>query len=490
MAQLSPEQQRRLVRGSLFGAPPDEIAPPFRFRAEGRRYSEDRLLEERRRILTFLRNAGYAAVTRDSIRALIFPKKGQGAAADSFDVTFRIRPGPRYRLGDVHFVVTGPEGGAAPRADTLLRSPAGIVTARIRDERQLEFDLLRRGLVLPPGAWFDQSKLLTTKRRLESTGVFTFSDLQPLPARTSGAGAPRLPYRIELRTRSRHRIRLETFALQRRDAFVDELGTGLGVTYENANLLGGGEAFRIGASGSIAADLDALASAPDTSFFSSGQVEISASLTIPYLIWPFGGLEEALGFYDTRTRLSLDLLTARHERLRLRIRGRGTARLRLEMQHAPTLSSFVDLFAVSLSNPDTLAGFKEAFLIEILGPPEDPRITDPVQRAQIIEDYTQPQVNSVLRYTLRAADVNPIRRRHGYIYEASVEVGNTVPYLLDDFVLTPDTLENSLPFVAGTNQLIYRPYLRFVVDLRRYEPLGASTVLAGKFIGGFAPPAG
>jgi outer membrane protein assembly factor BamA len=50
-----------------------------------------------------------------------------------------------------------------------------------------------------------------------------------------------------------------------------------------------------------------------------------------------------------------------------------------------------------------------------------------------------------------------------------------------------------LPFFSGdrtSNRLIYRQYIRFVTDLRRYQPLSRRTVFAWKFIGGVAQPTG
>jgi hypothetical protein len=153
------------------------------------------------------------------------------------------------------------------------------------------------------------------------------------------------------------------------------------------------------------------------------------------------------------------------------------------------------VFDLSLSNPDPQAGFQRLFLDRIIGTEEDPLITDPVQRAQIIEDYTEPQINTALRYTFRSSNTNPLRRERGYSYEAAAEVGNTLPFLIDRLIASPDTLENSipgLPFLREneTSRLIYRPYVRFVADLRRYKPLSRGTVLATKLLGGIAHPIG
>ena len=493
--QLTREQQLRMARASVLE--PDDIGPdqPLRFGLEEHRYSEPELLEERQRLLTFLRNEGYARVTRDSIRAFI-----REPAPQQLDVTFRIQTGARYRFGDVHFSITGPEEDAPPREDTLdvpvesANGHAPRVTARVEQERRLSSALLRRSLQFTPGAVYDRSEVLATKRRLEGTGIFTFTNLTPLAtdtAQVDGATLSYLPHRIQARTLPRHRIQAETFMIQRSEVVPgaeNELGTGVGVTYQNANLLGGGETFRIGASGSVAANFD-------LTFLTSAQAEISTSLTTPYLIRPFSRLDEALNLYDARTRLSFSLLTARRDALSLIIRGRGTTRLQLDMQHTPTLTSLVDIFDVSLSNPDTLSGFSRNFLDKVIGRGDSLIITDPVQRAQILEDYTQPQINSTVRYTLRASNADPLRRERGYSYEASAEVGNTVPYLLDRLAFSPDTLENSLPGLPFLGQgesgrLIYRPYVRFVTDLRRYKPLSEGTVLALKFLGGIAHPTG
>ncbi len=493
--QLTAEQKRRLVRASVLEPPEVDPEEPLRFTLEAHRYSNPELLEERQRLLTFLRNEGYARVTRDSIRAFV-----REPEPHQLDVTFRIQTGARYRFGDVHFDITGPEEDASPQTDTLevpVESANGYtpqVTARVEQERRLSPALLRRALQFTPGAVYDRSAVLATKRRLEGTGIFTFTNLTPLAtdtARIDTTTLAYLPHRIQARTQPRHRIQAETFMIQRSEVVPgaeNELGTGVGVTYQNANLLGGGETFRIGASGSVAANFD-------LTFLTSAQAEITTSVTTPYLIRPFSRLDDALNLYDARTRLSFSLLTARRDALSLIIRGRGTTRLQLDMQHTPTLTSLVDIFDVSLSNPDTLSGFSRNFLDKVIGRGDSLLITDPVQRAQILEDYTQPQINSTIRYTLRASNTNPLRRERGYSYEASAEVGNTVPYLLDRLAFSPDTLENSLPGLPflgeGTSgRLIYRPYVRFVADLRRYKPLSDGTVLALKLFGGIAHPTG
>jgi hypothetical protein len=299
---------------------------------------------------------------------------------------------------------------------------------------------VRRSLRFTPGAYYDQSAVQATKRRLDGTGVFAFTNLSPQyedAVRRDTTGAPYLPLQINAQTRQRHRLQAETFALQRESVGaseagvrLNEFGVGLSGTYENVNAFGGGETFRLRTSASVATGLDSL-------LVSSNQFEGSASLVLPYLIRPFQSLDRTFDLSSARTRLSLTGLTALRTDLGLRIRSRVNAQLRLEMDHTPTQSSLVDVMDLSLSNPDTLDQFSKKFLRRVFGRGGE-NVQDPVQRQQILEDYTQPQVNTALRYTFRDATAGPMRRRSGHIYEVSGEVGNTLPLLVDRFVSTPE----------------------------------------------------
>lgn len=484
---LTVEERHDLARSSLLRSRSAEWRDSTHFIAQDRRFSEPVLLEERRRILGFLRDHGYASVTRDSIRAIVFTER-----PDSFDVTFEIIPGERYRFGNVHYSVIGPEPASPARTDTA-QIGEGNVYVRIEEEGRLKPSLLYQNLQFAPGEWYDQSQLLATRRRLEATGVFIFTDIlaDVEQARVGEDGHPILTHQIDLRTRRRHQIRFETFMLQRSGLVgaENEIGTGAGLAYENANLFGGGESFRVRLSGSVAADVD-------STLFTSAQTEINTSLTLPYLVRPFGWLDDRLNLYDARTRFSFNLLTARRDNLNLIIRGRGSALFRLEAQHSATVSSWLDLLDLSISNPDTLSGFRETFLDRVIGENGNGEpVLDPLQRAQILEDYTQPQVNNAVRYTLRSARVNPLVRDRGYSYEVAAEVGGNLPYLLDRYAFTRGEVEGSLPglpFFGGNREsrLAYRQYARFLADLRQYRPLGRGTVLAGKFIAGYSHPFG
>ena len=54
--------------------------------------------------------------------------------------------------------------------------------------------------------------------------------------------------------------------------------------------------------------------------------------------------------------------------------------------------------------------------------------------------------------TLSGRNRNPLRRDEGYSYEAAIEFGGNLPYLLDRYVLTPGDIEGSLRFVFSQRQ--------------------------------------
>ena len=211
---LAVEQHVRLARGTLLRVDRVDRERPLHLRGRRQRYSETMMLDERRRLLSFLRDEGYATVTRDSIEVHVFTP-----APDSFDLRFVvIGTGPRYAFGDLAFDILGPETEMAMRTDTVaMEAPSdsvagGIASFRFRYEGKLTPGLLTRTLQFAPGDWYSQSAVLATRQRLEGTGVFLFTDFVPGEGIEAGEGAaPRLSHRVDLRTRSRHQIRLETF---------------------------------------------------------------------------------------------------------------------------------------------------------------------------------------------------------------------------------------------------------------------------------------
>lgn len=487
--ELRESEKRELWGESLIPAQDMAVSDSLSWYPADLRYSEPLLVEERQRLIRFLRDRGFADVYRDAIHAVVYPMY-----PDSFDVTMAVDLGSRYRFGNVHYQIEGPQQNVDARQDTTFLDSSepdqtgGTLSADFTGEKRLEFDLLTQTLQFRPGDQFNQSRLLATKRRLDATGVFAFSDIEPAVPDTLENGAIRLDHLIRLRTRVRHQVRFETFMQQRNGALADsdnELGMGLGVTYSNLNLFGGGEALTISSTGSISADIAGFGG------FTSAQWENRIGLSYPYLTFPLGRFDELSSLYDARSQITLSMLAARRDALRLTLRGRGGARYRFELRHNETRSSIIDLVDLSVSNPDTLDGFQEIFLDDILT-----TVDDPVQQAQIIEDYTRPQFNNALRYTLRSSTADPFRRDEGHVREAALEVGGNLGRLLDGWVFSPGTIDGTIPgfgLFSGSGQnrgMIYRQYVRFSAEARSYQPLTERSTFAWKALVGMAHPTG
>ena len=121
----------------------------------------------------------------------------------------------------------------------------------------------------------------------------------------------------------------------------------------------------------------------------------------------------------------------------------------------------------------------------------DGTIVDPIELTRILEDF-RPQISSVIRYTFRSQNTDLIKRNRGYFSEYSISTGGNIPYVLDNFVITPDTLEQSLPslFKVSENELSYSRYIKGTADYRRYIPISNSAVFAWRLYGGIAQPYG
>lgn len=479
--ELSTDEQRELAEETTLSISP--VTPyTLRFQGDDQRLAERELLQERTSIIGYLQSIGYAAVSRDSIQAIVYgmPESSESdIPPDSVDVVMQIQTGRKYLFGDVDVLINGPDSTAPGRVESR-RIGDGEIHFSISGDGGISPAIVERALDFMPGEEFDIDDLLTTKQRLDRTGVFTFTDITPTETTKSRTGQFRLSHRISLRTRQRHGIRLEGFVLERTGilgAENNEVAFGAGARYQNANIFGRGETFTVRASGSVAGDI--------SGGFPNAQAEIGSTLSLTSLMPPFGFVEPLVDPLDTRTQINIGFLTARQEALGVIIRGRASLGLSLEASHTTVTSSVLDLLDISLSDPDTLSGFAGNFLSFV---------EDPVARQFVLDDYTQPQINTVFRYRFSSSTANPFRRNQGSVLDMSAEIGGNLATLLDRYVFTPDTTEHSLPglpFFGGSDEsrLEYRPYIRALADVRRYIS-DVNNTLALRLLIGAAHPTG
>lgn len=450
-----------------------------------RPYSENELALERNRIITFLRNNGYAA-GRDSILAQVRRSREN---PQQLDVLFTIEPGKRYTFGDLFISLSGPGDEITyQQRDTLSGEPytTGGTTIYLEKEEsaQTKFSLLTDQILFKPGDIFDNELYVRSINEFQNLGMmnirqFGLSEDGSLP----DYNREDIPAMFSLQTLPKHSMNFNLFGMRRYG-----FGSGAGVTYTNNNLFGKAENLQLGLNGSFEyVSSETLREiAPDSANQGTGgslfrSFESSIEYSVPRLNFPFAALDDRPFFTNGRTRYSLSF--SRSDQLLFDINSDTRFNLRYEVRHNERFSSFLDLIEVDVLDTDPSPQFRQS-LIEEFG-------EDSFELQRILEDF-RPQVSSILRYTFRSQNTDIIKRNRGHFSEYSIAFGGNIPYLIDRYLVTPGTIEGTLPSPAGVskNSLSYSRFIKTTADYRRYIPISNNGVFAYRGFIGLAFPYG
>ncbi|HET8864090.1 MAG TPA: BamA/TamA family outer membrane protein [Gracilimonas sp.] len=455
-------------------------------------YSSQQLSTEQQRIITFLKNNGYASIQRDSVIALV---KDDTTQAHTLDVLYLINAGKVYEFGDVRIRLSDAEPPVNFTQKDTLRGPPhttdSTLTIILEKEpgTRTKFSLLSDQILFKPGERYNHSLYLETVNEFQNLGMlyiqrFSQSENQTQPDFSQDM----IPTYFDLQTLTKHSISAELFGMKRYG-----YGTGFGVDYNNNNVFGNAENLTIGAnasfefvSPSVLEEIDPTAT--QSSVFRS--YELSADYSVPRLNFPFNALDNRPGFTSGVTRYLLTY--TRSDQLLFDINSDVGFNIRYEVNHTPIFSSYLDL--VELDVVDTspsdayIRNLREEFGSDTL---QDGTIVDAFELQRILEDFN-PQVSSIIRYSFRSQNTDIIKRNRGYYSEYSVSLGGNIPYLIDNYITTPDTLEGNLPalFKLSNNSLSYSRFVKLSADYRRYYPISENGVFAWRLYGGFAHPYG
>lgn len=448
-------------------------------------YSENELSSERNRIITFLKNNGYAAVQKDSVSVLMV---NDSTDRHKLHALYDIHPGSKYTFGDVHISLAGPgDTFNYQQRDTVKREPLttgdNAFYLEKEESSQTQFSLLIDQILFRPGDTFDNSLYIRSVNEFQNLGMlnirqFGLSKEGNLPDYSQ----EEIPVMFSLQTLPKHSLNFNVFGMKRYG-----FGSGAGVTYTNNNLFGRAENLQLSLNGSfeyvtsktvrdIAAD---SSGSYEGRFFQSVESQINYSL--PRLIFPFSALDENVFFSNGRTRYGLSF--TRSNQLLFDINSDIRFNLRYEVQHNERFSSFLDLMELDLLDTDPTPQFRQAL--------KDDFGENSFEYQRILEDF-RPQVSSLLRYTFRSQRTDLIQRDYGYFSEYSIAVGGNIPYLTDRYIITPNTIEGNLPpLVPGShNSLAYSRFVKGMADYRRYIPLSNSAVFSYRGFMGIALPYG
>lgn len=448
-----------------------------------RQYSSQDLSTEQQRIITFLKNNGYASIQRDSVIALVREDTTQ---ANVLDVRYQISPGRTYTFGDVRVRLSDTETSTEyTEQDTLSGPPhtADSTHAIFLEKEpgaQSKFRLMYDQILFRSGDIYNHSLYLETVNEFQNLGMlfiqrFSQSEDQSQP----DFSKDEIPAYFDLQTITKHSISSEVFGMKRYG-----YGTGFGVDYNNNNVFGNAENLTIGANASFEFVSPAVLEEIDTTATQSSvfrSYELRTEYSVPRLNFPFAFLDNRPGFRSGVTRYLLSY--SRSDQLLFDINSDVGFNMRYEVNHTSNLSSFLDLIELDVvdTNPS------DSYIRNLRN--EFGENSFVLQR--ILEDFN-PQISSILRYTIRNQDTDLIKRNRGYFSEYSISAGGNIPYLVDRFITTPGTMEGNVPslFNLSDNSLNYSRFFKLSADYRRYYPISNTGVFAWRLFGGFAQPYG
>lgn len=449
------------------------------------------LRQEQERIISFLKDNGYASTQKDSVIALV---REDSLDPTQLDVQFRINTGKIFRFGNAYVKLSDSKGTQSYQDSLNLIGPPYTIPGDslflFKDyNSQSRFSLLHEQIEFKPGDIYNNSLYLKTINEYQNLGMLFIkrfgqseNTIQPDYSKDE------IPVYFDLQTLTKNSLKTE-FSGLRRYGF----GTGLGVDFTNNNVFGKAENLTISARANLefvtSRTLEEISpTAQQSSIFRSYDFIVDYSL--PRLNFPFRTLDDRDFFANSRTRYLLSY--SQSDQLFFDINSDIRFNLRYEVNHNNKYSSFFDLIELDLTDTDPSATFLENLENEFPSDTlNDGTIIPSLELQRIREDF-RPQISSIIRYSFRSQRTNLIQRNYGYFSEYSISVGGNVPYLIDRYLITPGDIEGNLPSLFGIsdNSLVYSQFIKLSADYRRYIPLSETSVFAYRGFVGFAQPYG
>lgn len=433
------------------------------------RFLFEKISLERERIIEYLKNNGYASVQRDSITFYI---KRDSLNRQKLDVLIKVRSGSIYTFGDTKIILEDADNsGKIDRFDMLrVDAQSGLnrnIIIHKSSKAATSNAILIEQLAFKSGDKFKNSSYMRTVRNFQNLGIanvrrYSLSKDGSLPDFSNTL----LPVYFNLQAIPKHSVNLNIFGFQRYG-----YGTGLGVTYVNRNLFNNAERLEIGVNGSIEyANLN-----NQTALLNR---DITIGYSVPKLHFPLQTLNTKQLFENSRTLYQIRF--SQINQINFNVNANIGFNLRYESNHTQFISSSLDLIDIEWLDVVPDISFRNAIL-------NDPNLT-PIQKSFILDDF-KPQINSVLRYTLRSIDTDVIKHNRGYFFETSLEFGGNLPYLVDKYLNSPSSVDGFISFIDDA-KLAYDQFIKLSVDYRRYISLSNQFVVAYRSFAGYAIPYG
>jgi outer membrane protein assembly factor BamA len=437
-----------------------------------RRYNAEFINLEQNRLVQFLRDHGYASVSRDSVRARVIPDPENPY---QLDIVFLVKTGRPYTFGPVNIDITSPTGlQRFTSADTVFSKQDSSVVAIIRkaDGAHIRNYVALNQVRIAPRSAYSHKRYIETINRFQGIRSlrlkrFNQSADGSLPNFTV---SDTIPTFFELSTVPKYQLGAELFGMQRVG-----FGAGAGVRFVNNNIFRRAHRVELGLNGNfeyVSRTNQLLRS-----------LDATIDYTIPNMSFPFNWLDEQNRFLFSETQFQIGL--SQVNQMNFDINANLRLNWRFNMTHSASRRSTVDFVELDMLDASPTDEFRTELDELVLSG----RIDD-LQKNLILNDYL-PQANSSFRYTYRDITTNVIKRENGHYYEWSAEFGGNFPWLSDRYLVTPGVMEGHLPSPVGSaNNLTYTQFVKFTADHRQYVPLNDITVLAMRAFGGVAYPYG
>ncbi len=267
---------------------------------KGDNFSVVKLEEERQRLSSLLRNAGYYYFRPDLITFLadttqkaervslkVIPKAGLPAQA--------LRS---WKIGKRSIFLNGFDGETL--TDTLLYEDLMI---HYQGKLRVRPAVLYNRFSLMPGELYSQRKQLRTQENINRLGIFQYTDIQLMPKDSTKNNDV-----LNVRMNVAYDLPLDgELELNVTSKSNDQMGPGAIFTISKRNMFGGGELFSVKLKGSYEWQTNAPVGG-NKSVINSFELGLSTSLTLPRLVIPGMGYKEFTYPATTTFRLNADQL--------------------------------------------------------------------------------------------------------------------------------------------------------------------------------------
>lgn len=431
----------------------------------GQIFSVENLIDERDRTLDFFREYGYTFFHPDSIRITV-DTLGLHAG-----VRFNISLPGRHAYGPVKVFVHNPLAKDNPAtAKTFERENVSVT---IYGNQKFSPKVFSSAIAWKQGALTRQSLEQRTLENFGSTNLFSSISIQK---DTVSTGA--IPVTIDLDPSPKHQIEPKLLV----DNRYGSLFVGGALAYENRNLFGAGQQFRLSTNyGTQTSSNTSVLSnlSPDQyDKIIPYEFNIKAEMVIPKLSKQGSFYTGTLEYAQSKQPVLID---SQREIIRGTYSTRPTRNSKLSF----------DFFELEVARKDSLRGFQQLFktdLAENIG--IDP--ADPVAVKRGLDSLLQTRLNQTfrLRYNYSNRD-NASRRRKSTLwnFSAVAEESGSLLWLIDNVVDTKSYND----FASSDAQIFGTPYNQYVkldTQLAVTRELSPDRQVAAKVALGWMSPYG